>query len=239
MKAMTYRGPYKVRVEEKPDPKIEHPNDAIVRVELAAICGSDLHLFHGMMPDLRIGHTFGHEFIGRVEQVGSSVQNLTVGDRVMVPFNIYCGSGEGFEPSAETFIGSVGATASSVVIQESPVGAYYRVAAVYGTAQSEASDAVTGTPCEGGPTGGTLNVKRNGPGTITFKNLTGDLTGATVTINGVGFTKAPKIKPAKGQIKQKGPLANGQTVAQACPPGAPCTVTVRTASGCSQITSNP
>src|SRR6187551_2490985 len=56
MKAMTYRGPYKLRVEEKPDPRIEHPNDAIVRVELASICGSDLHLYHGMMPDTRIGH---------------------------------------------------------------------------------------------------------------------------------------------------------------------------------------
>ncbi|MDW4571581.1 zinc-dependent alcohol dehydrogenase [Microbacterium sp. M3] len=92
MKAMTYRGPYKVRVENKPDPRIEHPNDAIVRVELAAICGSDLHLYHGMMPDTRIGHTFGHEFIGTVEAVGGSVERLRVGDRVMVPFNIYCGS---------------------------------------------------------------------------------------------------------------------------------------------------
>jgi threonine dehydrogenase-like Zn-dependent dehydrogenase len=92
MKAMTYRGPYKIRVDSKPDPVIEHPNDAIVRVELAAICGSDLHLYHGMMPDTRVGHTFGHEFIGTVEQVGGSVQNLAIGDRVMVPFNIYCGS---------------------------------------------------------------------------------------------------------------------------------------------------
>ncbi|MHC2999362.1 zinc-dependent alcohol dehydrogenase [Microbacterium sp. HJ5] len=92
MKAMTYRGPYKLRVEEKPDPVVEHPNDAIVRVELAAICGSDLHLFHGMMPDTRVGHTFGHEFVGTVEEIGSSVQNLQVGDRVLVPFNIYCGS---------------------------------------------------------------------------------------------------------------------------------------------------
>ncbi|CAA9269031.1 MAG: Threonine dehydrogenase and related Zn-dependent dehydrogenases [uncultured Blastococcus sp.] len=92
MRAMVYRGPYKVRVEEKPVPVIEHPNDAVVRVTLAAICGSDLHLYHGMMPDTRIGHTFGHEFIGVVEQVGSSVQNLRIGDRVMVPFNIFCGS---------------------------------------------------------------------------------------------------------------------------------------------------
>ena len=92
MRAMVYRGPYKIRVEEKPVPVIEHPNDAVVRVTLAAICGSDLHLYHGMMPDTRIGHTFGHEFIGVVEQVGSSVQNLRIGDRVMVPFNIFCGS---------------------------------------------------------------------------------------------------------------------------------------------------
>ena len=92
MRAMTYRGPYRVRVEEKPDPRIEHPNDAVVRVERAGICGSDLHLYHGMMPDTRIGHTFGHEFIGVVEQIGSSVQSLAVGDRVMVPFHISCGS---------------------------------------------------------------------------------------------------------------------------------------------------
>lgn len=92
MKAMTYRGPYRIRVEEKPDPRIEHPNDAIVRVTMASICGSDLHLYHGMMPDTRIGHTFGHEFIGVVEEVGPSVERLQPGDRVMVPFNIYCGS---------------------------------------------------------------------------------------------------------------------------------------------------
>jgi threonine dehydrogenase-like Zn-dependent dehydrogenase len=92
MKAMVYRGPYRVRVEEKDRPRIEHPNDAIVRVTLAAICGSDLHLYHGMMPDTRVGTTFGHEFIGVVDEIGSSVQNLKVGDRVMVPFNVYCGT---------------------------------------------------------------------------------------------------------------------------------------------------
>ncbi|MFS0910477.1 zinc-dependent alcohol dehydrogenase [Microbacterium sp. 179-I 3D2 NHS] len=92
MRAMAYRGPYKIRVEEKPEPKIQHPNDAIVRVTRAAVCGSDLHLFHGMMPDTRIGHTFGHEIVGIVEEVGPSVQNLQRGDRVMVPFNISCGS---------------------------------------------------------------------------------------------------------------------------------------------------
>ncbi len=92
MRAMVYRGPYKIRVEEKDIPRIEHPNDAIVRVTTGAICGSDLHLYHGMMPDTRVGMTFGHEFVGVVHEVGSSVLNLSPGDRVMVPFNVYCGS---------------------------------------------------------------------------------------------------------------------------------------------------
>jgi len=92
MKAMVYRGPYRIRIEEKDIPRVEHPNDAIVRVTRAAICGSDLHLYHGMVPDTRVGSTFGHEFIGVVEEVGSSVENLKRGDRVMVPFNVCCGS---------------------------------------------------------------------------------------------------------------------------------------------------
>jgi threonine dehydrogenase-like Zn-dependent dehydrogenase len=92
MRAMVYRGPYRIRVEDKPRPIVEHPNDAIVRVTRAAICGSDLHLYHGMMPDTRVGTTFGHEFIGVVDEVGPSVRTLAVGDRVMVPFNIFCGT---------------------------------------------------------------------------------------------------------------------------------------------------
>lgn len=92
MRAMTYRGPYRIRVDDKPMPRIEHPNDAIVQVTRAAICGSDLHLYHGMMPDTRIGTTFGHEFTGVVVEVGPSVESLEVGDRVLVPFNIACGT---------------------------------------------------------------------------------------------------------------------------------------------------
>jgi S-(hydroxymethyl)glutathione dehydrogenase/alcohol dehydrogenase len=91
MLAMNYRGPYRVRVAEKPMPAILHPEDAIVRVTRSCICGSDLHLYHGMVPDTRVGMTFGHEFCGIVEQVGPEVRNLKVGDHVLVPFNIACG----------------------------------------------------------------------------------------------------------------------------------------------------
>lgn len=91
MLAMNYRGPFRVRIDQKPYPEILHPNDAIVRVTRSCICGSDLHIYHGMVPDTRVGSTFGHEFIGVVEEVGPSVQNLKVGDHVIVPFNIACG----------------------------------------------------------------------------------------------------------------------------------------------------
>ena len=92
MLAMNYRGPSRIRVSQKPEPVIEHPNDAIVRVTRSCICGSDLHLYHGLVPDTRVGMTFGHEFTGVVEEVGPSVQSLKVGDPVLVPFNIFCGT---------------------------------------------------------------------------------------------------------------------------------------------------
>lgn len=92
MLAMEYRGPYRVRATHKPEPQIEHPQDAIVQVTRSCICGSDLHLYHGLVPDTRVGTTFGHEFVGRVVEVGSGVSRLKVGDNVLVPFNIFCGS---------------------------------------------------------------------------------------------------------------------------------------------------
>src|SRR5207248_8499893 len=92
MRALTYQAPYKVKVGRKKDPEIEHPNDVVLRVTRAAICGSDLHLLHGLVPDTRVGSTFGHEFTGVVEEVGPSVRSLVKGDRVVVPFNISCGS---------------------------------------------------------------------------------------------------------------------------------------------------
>lgn len=93
MLAMNYRGPYRIRADRnRPEPEIQHPYDAIVRVTRSLICGSDLHLYHGLVPDTRVGMTFGHEFTGIVEEVGSGVQKLKVGDHVLVPFNIACGT---------------------------------------------------------------------------------------------------------------------------------------------------
>jgi threonine dehydrogenase-like Zn-dependent dehydrogenase len=91
MLAATYKGPYRVKAVDKPIPEIEHPRDAIVRVTRACICGSDLHLYHGLVPDTRIGQTFGHETVGIVEEIGSDVHKIKRGDRVIVPFNIFCG----------------------------------------------------------------------------------------------------------------------------------------------------
>lgn len=92
MRALTYQGPYRVRVENKPDPRIEHPQDVVLKVTRSAICGSDLHLLHGLIADTRVGCTFGHEFAGVVEEVGREVKSLRKGDRIVVPFNISCGS---------------------------------------------------------------------------------------------------------------------------------------------------
>jgi threonine dehydrogenase-like Zn-dependent dehydrogenase len=92
MHALSYQGPSSVRMVDKPEPRIEHPNDIVLRVTRAAICGSDLHLYHGLVPDTRVGFTFGHEFTGIVEETGPSVRSLSAGDRVVVPFNVACGT---------------------------------------------------------------------------------------------------------------------------------------------------
>jgi threonine dehydrogenase-like Zn-dependent dehydrogenase len=92
MKALCWEGRKKVRIEKVPDPKILNARDAIVRVTSTAICGSDLHLYNGFVPGLERGDILGHEFMGYVVDVGSAVTNLKIGDRVVVPFPIACGS---------------------------------------------------------------------------------------------------------------------------------------------------
>jgi threonine dehydrogenase-like Zn-dependent dehydrogenase len=92
MRALTWQGKRDVQVEEVPDPRIEEPTDAIVRITSTAICGSDLHLYEVLGPYLKPGDVLGHEPMGIVEEVGSDVTNLRPGDRVVVPFNISCGS---------------------------------------------------------------------------------------------------------------------------------------------------
>lgn len=91
MKALTWQGKRDVRVEEVPDPRIEAPTDAIVKITSTAICGSDLHLYEVLGPYLKPGDVLGHEPMGIVEEVGSEVTGLKPGDRVVVPFNIACG----------------------------------------------------------------------------------------------------------------------------------------------------
>ncbi|MER7891450.1 zinc-dependent alcohol dehydrogenase [Micromonospora sp. NPDC094482] len=92
MKALTWQGKRDVRVEEVPDPRIEEPTDAVVRITSTAICGSDLHLYEVLGPYLKPGEVLGHEPMGIVEEVGSGVSRLKPGDRVVVPFNIACGN---------------------------------------------------------------------------------------------------------------------------------------------------
>jgi len=91
MRAVAWHGKRDVRVDAVPDPKIEHPTDAIVRITSSGVCGSDLHLYEVMGPFMEAGDILGHEPIGIVEEVGSAVTNITAGDRVVIPFQIACG----------------------------------------------------------------------------------------------------------------------------------------------------
>jgi threonine dehydrogenase-like Zn-dependent dehydrogenase len=106
MKALTWHGRRDVRVDEVPDPTIEQPTDAIVRVTSTAICGSDLHLYEVLGPFLDEGDILGHEPMGIVEEVGAEVSHIAPGDRVVIPFNISCGHcwmcGQGLQTQCET-----------------------------------------------------------------------------------------------------------------------------------------
>ncbi len=91
MRALTYHGQGDVRVDTHPDPRIQDPTDAIIRVTSTAICGSDLHLYDGYIAMMKAGDIIGHEPMGIVEEVGSAVKNIKKGDRVVVSFTISCG----------------------------------------------------------------------------------------------------------------------------------------------------
>jgi len=91
MRALCWHGKHDVRCDTVPDPGVEHPRDAIVKVTSCAICGSDLHLFNGLIPGMESGDILGHEFMGEVVEVGAENHRLKVGDRVVVPFTIICG----------------------------------------------------------------------------------------------------------------------------------------------------
>ncbi len=90
MKAVVYKGPFQVAVENVPDPELLHPNDAIVRVTSSCICGSDLHMYEGRTA-AEPGIVFGHENMGVIQEVGSAVKDRKAGDRVVLPFNVACG----------------------------------------------------------------------------------------------------------------------------------------------------
>ncbi|MGB3766696.1 MAG: alcohol dehydrogenase catalytic domain-containing protein, partial [Phormidesmis sp.] len=91
MKALRWHGKEDVRVDNVPDPTIEDPTDAIIRVTATAICGSDLHLYGGKVATMQEGDILGHEFMGEVVETGASITNLQKGDRVVIPFTISCG----------------------------------------------------------------------------------------------------------------------------------------------------
>ncbi len=106
MKAVTWHGKRDVRVEEVPDPTIQEPTDAIVKITTSAICGSDLHLYEVMGPFMGEGDILGHEPIGVVEEVGAEAGDLKPGDRVVIPFQIACGKcfmcNQGLQTQCET-----------------------------------------------------------------------------------------------------------------------------------------
>ena len=89
MKAVAWHGTHDVRVDNVPDPKIEKPTDAIIRVTSSGICGSDLHLYEVLGPFIDAGDILGHEPMGIVEEVGAEVTQIKPGDRVVIPFNAY------------------------------------------------------------------------------------------------------------------------------------------------------
>src|ERR1700733_14218098 len=91
MRAVTFQAPGEVRVEDVPEPELNEPTDAVVRIEATGVCGSDLHIFHGRV-QIEPGFTIGHEYVGTVTEIGDAVTRVAVGDRVLGCFQTACGS---------------------------------------------------------------------------------------------------------------------------------------------------
>jgi threonine dehydrogenase-like Zn-dependent dehydrogenase len=106
LKALTWHGKRDVRVDNVPDPTVQEPTDAVVRMTTTAICGSDLHLYEVLTPFIPEGLVLGHEPMGIVEEVGPEVTNLAPGDRVVIPFQVSCGHcfmcNQGLQTQCET-----------------------------------------------------------------------------------------------------------------------------------------
>lgn len=135
MKALVFHGKHDVRVEHVPDPVLLNPRDAIVKITKTAICGSDLHLYNGVIPLVKPGDVLGHEFMGEIVELGSGVTNLRLGDRVVVPFTIACGSCffcqkqmtslcDNSNPTATTAISLYGASGSGLFGYSHILGGY-------------------------------------------------------------------------------------------------------------------
>ena len=153
MRALTYHGANDVRVDTVPDPEIQEADDIILRVTATAICGSDLHLYRGKIPETEHGDIFGHEFMGIVEDTGSAVTNLQVGDRVVIPFVIACGSC-GFCQLEQVAAGETTTSARGSILNKkgSPPGAaLFGYSHLYGGVPGGQADYVRGPKGNGGP----------------------------------------------------------------------------------------
>lgn len=122
MNALTWHGKHDVRVERVSDPSILNPRDAIVEVTTTAICGSDLHMYNGLVPMMKPGDVLGHEFVGRVVDRGSAVSNLQRGDRVLVPFSIACGGCEPCRRGRTSLCGNVNPNAEMLDVMYGHAG---------------------------------------------------------------------------------------------------------------------
>jgi threonine dehydrogenase-like Zn-dependent dehydrogenase len=153
MKAVTWQGKRDVQVVEVPDPRIEHPTDAIVKITSSAICGSDLHLYEVLGPYMKPGDVLGHEPMGIVQEIGADVHDIAVGERVVVPFNISCGHcfmcNAGLQSQCET----------TQVREQNKGAALFGFSAMYGSVPGGQAEYLRVPQAQYGP----IRVSQDGP----------------------------------------------------------------------------